>query len=80
LVASSSTEDGSYRVDRIPLPLVLIGRRELRQILLAKPYMSGVERGVRNATVGILDRIADVLGVKLVELVAEPSSTAKRKR
>ncbi len=37
---------------------------------IARNYMSGLERGVRNPTVLILDRLAHVLGVSISDIVA----------
>mgnify|MGYP000173811041 CR=1 FL=1 len=37
---------------------------------IARNYMSGLERGVRNPTVLILDRLAQVLNVSVSDLVA----------
>ncbi len=36
-----------------------------------RTYVSGIERGRRNPTVVVLDRIARVLGVHIVDLVSE---------
>lgn len=36
---------------------------------LHRTYLSGVERGVRNPTVTVLDKIATALNVRLAELV-----------
>lgn len=38
---------------------------------IARNYMSGLERGVRNPTVLILDRLAKVLMVPVAEIVAD---------
>ena len=40
---------------------------------IARNYMSGLERGVRNPTVLILDRLARVLKVSVSEIVTESS-------
>ena len=40
---------------------------------IARNYMSGLERGVRNPTVLILDRLAKVLMVPVAEIVADSS-------
>jgi transcriptional regulator with XRE-family HTH domain len=40
---------------------------------LHRTYVSGIERGVRNPTILILDRLAKSLGVAPAELVARPS-------
>ncbi len=37
-----------------------------------RTYISGVERGVRNPTVVVLERIATALGVRAGELLDEP--------
>lgn len=39
---------------------------------VARGYMSGLERGVKNPTIGLLSRIAEVLDCKLTDMVAEP--------
>lgn len=44
---------------------------------LHRTYISGIERGVRNPTITIVARIADGLGVTIVELLAEPETLAK---
>jgi transcriptional regulator with XRE-family HTH domain len=40
---------------------------------IARNYMSGLERGVRNPTVLILDRLARILKVSISEIVADSS-------
>jgi transcriptional regulator with XRE-family HTH domain len=37
-----------------------------------RTYVSGIERGVRNPTVTVVQRFADALGVEISELFAEP--------
>lgn len=61
-------------------------RRDLSQEVLAieagvaMNYLSGIERGVRNPTVNVLDRLAKVLGISIAELFAPiPSRTALAK-
>ena len=39
---------------------------------LHRTYVSGIERGVRNPTLRILDKIAKTLGVAPAELLARP--------
>jgi transcriptional regulator with XRE-family HTH domain len=39
-----------------------------------RTYVSRLERGLENPTVGILDKLADVLSVPIAELFAVPSS------
>lgn len=41
-------------------------------------YLSGVERGVRNPTVVVLDRLAKALGVEADELLRKPSKSRGR--
>ncbi len=36
---------------------------------LDRTYVSGIERGIRNPTVGVIQRIADALGVPAAELL-----------
>lgn len=36
---------------------------------LHRTYVSGVERGIRNPTLSVLDKLAVALGVSLAELV-----------
>jgi transcriptional regulator with XRE-family HTH domain len=38
-----------------------------------RTYVSRLERGLENPTVGILDRLADALGVGIVEFFVVPS-------
>ena len=38
---------------------------------LHRTYVSGIERGVRNPTLLILDKLAKTLGVRLAELLAD---------
>ena len=44
---------------------------------LHRTYVSGVERGVRNPTVMVLEKIALALKVSAAELLAEPASKAR---
>lgn len=37
-----------------------------------RTYVSGIERGVRNPTILIVQRLADALGVSVAELFADP--------
>ena len=37
-----------------------------------RTYISGIERGVRNPTVLVIDRLATALGVELHELLMAP--------
>lgn len=43
---------------------------------VAVPYLSGIERGTVNPTIGLLERIAGVLGVDVAELLAVPPEGA----
>jgi transcriptional regulator with XRE-family HTH domain len=45
---------------------------------LHRTYVSGIERGIRNPTVVILDRLAAALDVPVVELLAAPGRTEIR--
>jgi transcriptional regulator with XRE-family HTH domain len=48
---------------------------------LHRTYLSGVERGVRNPTVLVLERLADTLGVPAADLLrAAPSRAADGQR
>ncbi len=47
---------------------------------LHRTYISGIERGVRNPTLLILDKLAKSLGVAPAELLADGSSSPKRGR
>jgi len=42
-----------------------------------RTYVSGVERGVRNPTISVLDKIARGLKAPLAELVADPPRSAR---
>lgn len=47
---------------------------------LHRTYISGIERGVRNPTIRVLEKIAEALGVpsaRLLEDVSEPGSAGK---
>ena len=44
---------------------------------LHRTYISGVERGVRNPTVIVLEKIARALKVPAAELLAEPASRTR---
>ena len=44
---------------------------------LDRTYVSRIERGLENPTVGVLGRIAKVLKVDVIALVSEPSSRAR---
>lgn len=39
--------------------------------LLHRTYISGIERGVRNPTIEIVDRVANALNVPIAELFKE---------
>lgn len=41
---------------------------------LDRTYVSGVERGVRNPTVKVLHHLANVLGIRIADLVAQDVS------
>jgi transcriptional regulator with XRE-family HTH domain len=43
-----------------------------------RTYISGVERGVRNPTVVVLDKIAKALKVPAAKLLEEPARPRKR--
>jgi transcriptional regulator with XRE-family HTH domain len=43
-----------------------------------RAYVSRIERGVANATVDVLERIARVLGVEMAELFAVPAPHEER--
>jgi transcriptional regulator with XRE-family HTH domain len=45
---------------------------------LHRTYISGVERGVRNPTVTVLDQIATALGIPAGQLLEVPSRGARR--
>ncbi len=45
---------------------------------IARTYMSGIERGVENPTVQILDRIARALNVTVADIVAPVAPLPKR--
>ncbi|ACS38037.1 helix-turn-helix domain-containing protein [Methylorubrum extorquens] len=59
---------------------LLRGARGLSQETLAvdagvaAPYLSGIERGVRNPTVDVLDRLAGALGVEIDALLRAPDA------
>ncbi|WP_315774689.1 MULTISPECIES: helix-turn-helix transcriptional regulator [unclassified Bradyrhizobium] len=54
-------------------------RRELSQEQLAvdadvnRTYVSGVERGVENPTIELLERLAKALSIELADLFAKPA-------
>ncbi len=45
---------------------------------LHRTYISGIERGVRNPTVVIIDKIAKALKVPVGQLVDEPKAASRR--
>lgn len=45
---------------------------------LHRTYVSGVERGVRNPTVVVLERIATALGAPAARLLEEPARKPRR--
>ncbi len=47
---------------------------------LHRTYVSGIERGVRNPTLLILDKLAKTLAVAPAELLADKSGSSKRGR
>jgi transcriptional regulator with XRE-family HTH domain len=48
---------------------------------LHRTYVSSVERGERNVTIVTVERLADALGVPMVELIpADSEAPKKRKR
>ena len=47
---------------------------------LHRTYVSGIERGVRNPTLLILDKLAKTLGVAPAELLADKSGSSRRGR
>ena len=47
---------------------------------LHRTYVSGIERGVRNPTVLILERLARTFGVAPAELLAERRKAAGRRK
>ena len=44
---------------------------------LDRTYVSGVERGVRNPTVRVLQQIATVVGVRAMDLLADEIATGR---
>lgn len=58
--------------------------RELSQDGLAleadvdRSYVGRLERGLENPTVGVLDRLASALQVRLIELFVEPAQGSSR--
>ena len=47
---------------------------------LHRTYVSGIERGVRNPTLLILEKLAKSLGVAPAELLADKSGSSRRGR
>ena len=47
---------------------------------LDRTYISGVERGVRNPTLRIIEHLATALGVTTVELFSEADRIQKKER
>jgi transcriptional regulator with XRE-family HTH domain len=45
---------------------------------VAVPYLSGIERGVVNPTLDVLDRLAKALNVDVGELLLKPDGTGER--
>ena len=45
---------------------------------LHRTYVSGIERGVRNPTLLILDKLAKTLGVRPTELLADRTGSSRR--
>ena len=45
---------------------------------LHRTYVSGIERGVRNPTLLILDKLAKTFGVAPAELVADRTGSSRR--
>jgi transcriptional regulator with XRE-family HTH domain len=43
-----------------------------------RAYMSQMERGIGNATLDVLDRLAEVLGVQIGEFFVVPDADAER--
>ena len=47
---------------------------------LHRTYVSGIERGVRNPTVMIIEKLAKTFGVAPAELLADKSGSSRRGR
>ncbi len=45
---------------------------------LHRTYVSGIERGVRNPTLLILEKLAKTLGVRPAELLADRTGSSRR--
>lgn len=45
---------------------------------LHRTYVSGVERGIRNPTVLILDRLAEALGIEPARLIEKVATAGRR--
>ncbi len=47
---------------------------------LHRTYVSGIERGVRNPTVMIIEKLAKTFGVAPTELLADKSGSSRRSK
>ncbi|TPK31750.1 helix-turn-helix transcriptional regulator [Mesorhizobium sp. B2-5-4] len=45
-----------------------------------RTYISALERNVYNASIDVVDRLAEVLGVDVAELLKRPSTDAQRSK